>query len=161
VKKLIINIKIYGKRRWTSKREEESKESKIMWRIVFRKKRKPRRASRAGRVHFLAHKESARVLVKAKIEQFNAVYEFTVGKIAIRNTVSRWGSCSSKGNLNFNYKIVLLPERLADYIIVHELCHLKEFNHSQKFWDQVARVIPDYEARRAELRKINSATLLK
>ncbi|MFA5730367.1 MAG: M48 family metallopeptidase [Candidatus Paceibacterota bacterium] len=58
-----------------------------------------------------------------------------------------------KGNLNFNYKIALLPERLADYIIVHELCHLKEVNHSQKFWNLVAKMMPDYLEIRNELKK--------
>jgi hypothetical protein len=58
-----------------------------------------------------------------------------------------------KGNLNFNYKIALLPERLADYIIVHELCHLKEVNHSQKFWNLVAKMMPDYLEIRNELKR--------
>jgi predicted metal-dependent hydrolase len=66
---------------------------------------------------------------------------------------SRWGSCSRKKNLNFNYKLIQLPLELADYIVVHELCHLQEFNHGQGFWNLVGETIPDYKARRDELRK--------
>ena len=74
-------------------------------------------------------------------------------KINIKNQKTRWGSCSKKGNLNFNYKIALLPQHLADYIIVHELCHLGEFNHSRSFWNLVAKVFPEYLGIRNELRR--------
>jgi len=102
----------------------------------------------------MQHKEAARVLVHAKIAQFNALYNFPFKRVAIRNQKSRWGSCSKKGNLNFNYKLALLPERLVDYVIVHELCHLAEFNHGKNFWNLVAQTIPDYAARRRELKYI-------
>ena len=75
--------------------------------------------------------------------------------MAIRNQRRCWGSCSSKKNLNFNYKIQFLPEHLADYIIVHEMCHLVELNHGQKFWDLVAAQIPEYERYVTELRAID------
>lgn len=91
-------------------------------------------------------------MVERKIEQFNAVYNFKVGRVSIRNQRSRWGSCSRLGNLNFNFKIALLPEPLVDYLIVHELCHLGEFNHSPRFWDLVAHTIPDYRAKRRALK---------
>ena len=84
---------------------------------------------------------------------FNGVYKFKFNKVNIRNQKTRWGSCSAKGNINFNYKIALLPERLADYIIVHELCHLGEFNHSRKFWDLVVEAIPDHREIRSELKQ--------
>jgi len=96
------------------------------------------------RKDYLKHKERARKLVYEKIEKFNNFYHFTLNRISIKDTKSRWGSCSVHKNLNFNYKIVLLPERMAEYIVVHELCHLKEFNHSQKFWDLVAQTIPEF-----------------
>lgn len=64
-----------------------------------------------------------------------------------------WGSCSKKGNLNFNWRLIQLPPELADYVIVHELCHLKELNHSQRFWDLVGQAIPDYKERRQALRR--------
>lgn len=109
--------------------------------------------SRLGRRHYLQHREKARALVWQKIESFQTRHDFVVKKIAVRNQKTRWGSCSKRGNLNFNYKIALIPEHLADYIIFHELCHLKEFNHSANFWALVAREIPDYQRRKEELKK--------
>ncbi len=91
------------------------------------------------------YKEAARRLAKSRIKYYNTFYHFKVNRISIKNTKSRWGSCSKKGNLNFNYKIVLLPQDLADYVIVHELCHLGEFNHSKKFWKLVELTIPNYK----------------
>lgn len=106
---------------------------------------------RSGKGEFLKYKQEALVLAKSRVEYFNEKYGFKFNKINIRNQKTRWGSCSRKGNLNFNYKIALLPEHLADYIIVHELCHLREFNHSKKFWNLVAQEIPDYAQHRKEI----------
>lgn len=103
---------------------------------------------------YLKNKNQARVFVENKIKQFNQLYQFAFNKISIKNQKTCWGSCSKNKNLNFNYKIVLLPEKLADYIVVHELCHLGELNHSQKFWNLVARTFPDYKKLRQELKKI-------
>jgi hypothetical protein len=103
------------------------------------------------RAAYAKHKESARELVHRKLAEHNAHYALTFGKVTIRNQRTRWGSCSKNGNLNFHYRIALLPEHLADYIIVHELCHLAEFNHSPKFWDLVAQTIPNHKARRKAL----------
>jgi hypothetical protein len=99
-------------------------------------------------------KKTALELAQKKVLQFNQWYNLPYRRISIRNQKTRWGSCSKAGNLNYNYKIALLPEKLADYIIVHELCHLKEFNHSRKFWDLVAQTLPDYKERRKEIKKL-------
>ena len=114
-------------------------------------KRSPRR--RVAILQYLKYKEVARGIVHRKLEEFNKIYNFKYNKISIKNQKTRWGSCSRSGNINFNYKIALLSDRLADYIIVHELCHLGEFNHSKNFWNLVEKTIPDYEQRREELRK--------
>lgn len=79
--------------------------------------------------------------VKYYAEKENFIYN----KITIKNLVSRWGSCSTKGNLNFNCLLMLTPDYVIDYIVVHELCHLREMNHSEKFWAEVEKIMPDYQ----------------
>lgn len=104
------------------------------------------------RMNYLEHRMTALKLAREKVSHYNQFYNFRVNSINIRNQKTRWGSCSAKGNLNFNFKIALLPERLADYIIIHELCHLKEFNHSERFWHLVSQMMSDYMAVKRELR---------
>ncbi len=111
--------------------------------------------ARYGRREYLAHKEEARELVMQKIAEFNARFgdaPATYGRVSIKDQKTCWGSCSRKGNLNFNYKILFLPTHLQDYVIVHELAHLRELSHSRRFWAVVGSVVPDYAARRRELR---------
>ena len=103
---------------------------------------------------YLEYKDRALQIAQERLEYFNTLYNYKWSKITIKNQKTRWGSCSKKGNLNFNYKIVLLPEKARDYIIVHELCHLGEFNHSRNFWNLVAKTLPDYLEIRRNLRKI-------
>ncbi len=138
--------------------------------VKVRRRRRPkvrRKASVKSNAHYLKYKSATRLLVEEKIKFYINIYkekhkiEFKPsGRIAIRNTVSRWGSCSTKGNLNFSYRLSLLPQELSDYIIVHELCHLKEFNHGQKFWDLVALELPDHEKLREKLKKHSLRTVL-
>lgn len=104
--------------------------------------------------HYLEHKEVARDFVHARIAYWNDFYGFSFNRVAIRNQRTCWGSCSEHGNLNFSYKLLFLPQHLADYVIVHELCHLKELNHSKRFWDLVAYTHPDYKTLRSELQSI-------
>ncbi len=106
---------------------------------------------------FAGHKNQALALAQSRIEYFNKFYGFKYRRTTIKNQKTLWGSCSKKGNLNFNYKIARLPPRFADYIVVHEFCHLGEFNHSRKFWSLVARAIPDYSEIRKELRRTGIA----
>ncbi len=122
-----------------------------------RKKRTLLKRKRVSSVtkHYTEHKETARELVLARLNHFNQHYGLEWKRVAIRNQRSRWGSCSSLKNLNFNYKIVFLPESLQDYIIVHELCHLAHLNHGQPFWDLVAEKVPEYERCVAEIRVID------
>lgn len=102
---------------------------------------------------FENNKTRARTRVETIIARVNARYGLRYESIAIRNQTTIWGSCSRKKKLSFNYKISALPDHLAEYLVVHELCHLKEMNHSYKFWNLVAQTIPDYATRRRELKK--------
>jgi hypothetical protein len=120
------------------------------FRIVRRRVRR-RRSVKRHHSSYLLHKHTAHELVRARLEYFNTFYNFSYKKITIRNQASRWGSCSRRGNINFNYRIALISPELADYVIVHELCHLGEFNHSQKFWDLVERTIPNWKSLRKRL----------
>jgi len=99
------------------------------------------------------YKQQAYLFICEKLELYNHLYNFSYNKVSIRNQRSRWGSCSSKGNLSFNYKILFLPDELADYLVVHELCHLQEMNHSKKFWTLVEISTPDYRQRIRALRR--------
>lgn len=117
------------------------------------------------RREYLVHKEAARKLAEERLAHFHAEYSrldplhaeiMKYRRLAIRNQRSRWGSCSSKKNLNFNYRIVHLSPELRDYIIVHELCHLKELHHRKSFWDLMSLTIPNarelhYQARTMKL----------
>lgn len=91
------------------------------------------------------YKKKARDFVEERVNYFNNFYTFSYNRIAIRNQRTQWGSCSSKKNLNFNYRLIFLPEDIADYVIAHELCHLLEHNHSKNFWQLVNTLIPNYK----------------
>jgi hypothetical protein len=120
---------------------------------VRRRVRRVRPVSKNSKKNYLAHKAEALSLVLTRIEHFNKIYNFKFGRVSIRNQKTRWGSCSQKGNLSFNYRIALLPPALSDYVIVHELCHLQEFNHSENFWSLVAVACPNYFEIRKELKQ--------
>lgn len=124
------------------------------YRVVYRRRR-VRKASPASKKAYTLHKEAARALVHAKIAQFNAHYGYTLNKIFIKNHQSRWGSCSSRGNLNFNYKIVFLPPELQEYLVVHELCHLGALNHSKDFWALVEQTTPHHRMLRKKLKEVH------
>ena len=95
-----------------------------------------------------AYRRKARERIGQRTAYFAALMGVTYGRISIRSAKTRWGSCSSEGNLNFHWKLVLMPPEVLDYVVVHELAHRKEMNHSRKFWAEVKNVLPDYEKRR-------------
>jgi predicted metal-dependent hydrolase len=103
--------------------------------------------------HYKKYKEEARSFIKKRLIVLNKNYGFVYNRISIRKNSTRWGSCSSLSNLNFDYRILFLEPELQDYLLVHELCHLKEMNHSEKFWKLVKKRIPDYKKSRATLKK--------
>ena len=103
--------------------------------------------------------EKARERFKERVDYY--VHEVpevqTPNQIRIKDQKTRWGSCSSKRNLNFNYRIVMAPDEVLDYIVVHELSHIKFMNHSKEFWKEVARILPNYQNLRLWLRKNQSS----
>ena len=100
---------------------------------------------------YLSRKEIQKLTEKAleyipkRVSYFAKQIGVTYGRMTIRNQKTRWGSCSSKGNLNFNCLLMLTPPEVIDYVVVHELCHRKEMNHSKAFWAEVEEVLPDYK----------------
>ena len=106
-----------------------------------------------------ALREKARALVTDRVQYYAPLIGVTYNQIAIRVQHTRWGSCSSKGNLNFNCLLALVPIEVLDYVVVHELCHRKELNHSDRFWNEVANILPDYKCRNKWL-KDNGSNLI-
>lgn len=142
--------------------------SKIEWveKTIEKIKKLPikstgRKTKRQRRSEYLAKKEEARLLVHSKLEYWKKIYydnfqiHFKWNSVSIKNTTTRWGSCSSKKNLNFSFRILELTDDAQDYLIVHELSHLLQMNHSKNFWNLVALGIPNYKVLRKSLRKYN------
>jgi predicted metal-dependent hydrolase len=125
----------------------------ILEKIKYFNKKGPIINIKTKKSDYQKNKISAYNLVMKKLEDFNNFYGYKYNNVTIRNQKTRWGSCSKRGNLNFNYKIIFLPEYLVDYIVVHELCHLGEFNHSKNFWNLVSKTVPNYNKLNKELRR--------
>ena len=103
--------------------------------------------------------DRAAAVIPERVNHFAPLVGVSHGRITIRSQKTRWGSCSAKGNLNFNCLLMLTPPEILDYVVVHELCHRKELNHSAAFWAQVERVLPDYRQRRKWLKE-NGGSLI-
>lgn len=107
-------------------------------------------------VEKLTSTEKTRIARKitARVQYYSRLMGVSVGRITIRSQKTRWGSCSSKGNLNFNYQLYYLPDELLDYVVVHELAHRRHMNHSAQFWQEVERYFPDWRACRERLKGV-------
>ena len=114
---------------------------------------KQREATGATSVGQLSREELEKIKEKigSRVRYYGKIMGVTVGRITIRNQKTRWGSCSSKGNLNFNYQLYYLPEELLDYVVIHELAHRRHMNHSADFWAEVEKYCPDYKIYRKQL----------
>ena len=99
-----------------------------------------------------SYREKARAILTDKTEYYGRLIGVTYNRIRIADQKTRWGSCSSVGNLNYNWKLVLMPPGVLDYVVVHELAHRREMNHSAAFWKVVATWMPDYKKYRKWLR---------
>jgi predicted metal-dependent hydrolase len=142
----LLKLFVTNKWSWILEKSEQKKNSKSLLAIKHTK------------VEINQYKKNTKLLVLERLEYYRQFYHFgdhlPGGKISVRDQKSRWGSCSSRGNLNFNYRLSLLPRELADYIIVHELCHLQEMNHSRNFWQLVAQTQPNYKQLKKALKSI-------
>lgn len=144
---------------WVKKQEiERFVKEKSDWIEKSRKKVLARREEIASQKKLTAEElhqlaDQASVVIPEKVKSYAGRIGVSYGRITIRNQKTRWGSCSAKGNLNFNCLLMLTPERVQDYVVVHELCHRKEMNHSERFWKEVERILPDYRERRKWLKE--------
>lgn len=99
------------------------------------------------------YKRQAKINIPKRVQWYAFHHNLKYGKITITSASRRWGSCTSTGNLNFTWKLILLPIKIMDYVVVHELAHLLQHNHSKKFWAEVEKMMPDYKERRKWLKK--------
>ena len=136
------------KEAWISKHIEKIKETKERFEA------EPTEKLTREKVIALAY--DALKVIPERVEYFAKVIGVTYGKITVRNQKTRWGSCSSKGNLNFNCLLMLAPPEVLDYVVVHELCHRKQMNHSKAFWLEVEKVLPDCKEARKWLKEEGS-----
>ncbi len=89
--------------------------------------------------------ERAKITFPELVSRYANIIGVSYGRVTIRHQKTRWGSCSSKGNLNFNCLLMLAPQDVIEYVVVHELCHIKQMNHSKAFWAEVEKILPDYK----------------
>ena len=132
-------------------------QEKEEWIRIHRRQRMEREADAAAdplspdQIRELA--DVALRVLPERCRYFAGIMGVSYGRITIRNQKTRWGSCSSRGNLNFNCLLMLAPPEVRDYVVVHELAHRKEMNHSPRFWKEVEKVLPDYRQRLLWLKK--------
>lgn len=98
------------------------------------------------------YRKKAEEVIHDRLQFFNEYYGFRYNRVTLRNQKTRWGSCSMLKNLNFNWRLIMAPIEVIDYVVVHEMCHLKQMNHSFRFWALVAEAIPNYKEVRKWLR---------
>lgn len=151
--KSYIDAFVAEKQTWIQRKLEE-----IRWQEAEREQVRSRENCNAFLLPGTAAEEAVYRAQAADIFARKAAYYaarmgVTFNRITIRDQKTRWGSCSSKGNLNFNWRLVLAPVPVLDYVVIHELAHRREMNHSSRFWDIVGEIMPDYQIHRRWLRE--------
>jgi len=99
------------------------------------------------------YRNNARTVFNARVAYFHPLTGGNYTSITVRDQKSRWGSCSSRGTLSFNYRLIFAPPKVLDYVVIHELCHLTHMNHSKDFWNMVAQIMPEYKTYKLWLRE--------
>ena len=136
----------------------EEKEHWIDLHLEKMRQRQKSNADQASRISISKEEikqltELAKEVIPQRVAFFAAQMGVNYGRITIRNQKTRWGSCSQAGNLNFNCRLMKMPPEVLDYVVVHELCHRKQMNHSRAFWEEVEKVLPDYRVTRQWLKQ--------
>ncbi|MDO6354612.1 SprT family zinc-dependent metalloprotease [Caloramator sp. CAR-1] len=99
------------------------------------------------------YKEQAKKIFKIRLDYYSRKYGFEYKRMAVKEQRTRWGSCSTKGNINLNWRLLFAPIDVIDHVIIHELCHLKHHNHSKSFWNEIKSIDPDYESKKKWLKE--------
>lgn len=168
VRRIVITVRRDGsvvvtKPRWVTRTvAEKFVRENHAWIERMRARYGPR--PNTSRIESSAHeyarlKKIAQQEITKRVKHFAALFGVKYARVIVRNQKSRWGSCAKSGNISFNYRLLFLPTELADYVVVHEVCHLLEMNHSKRFWAHVARSVPDHNALRKQLRKLERRLL--
>ena len=148
------SVEVVAPQRLSQKLVLEFVESRTDWIRRHVKKAQGKNVIWAEKKFISQYKNQTEGLVNEQCEYFSEVYGVKYKQVNVRSFRSQWGSCSREKKISFSYQLALLPPELQELVIVHEVCHLIELNHSKAFWSLVAKMVPDYLKRRKELRNI-------
>lgn len=154
--KVTVRIPLQGSERFAVSMAEEKKEwiAKNVSKMMTVKPSLPQKEKTPRQKRLEApYRQAAKEYIPKRAAHFAALLGVTYENITIRDQKTRWGSCSSKGTLSFNWRLMLAPPAVLDYVVIHELCHRKEMNHSPRFWRLVEQIMPDYKTKRQWLKE--------
>lgn len=146
-KKADVEAFVQEKRGWIVKNQQE------LERRAREREEKKEQLPGWSREDYEKYRKLATRVLQQRTDYYAQRMGVVYGRITIRDQKTRWGSCSAKGNLNYNWRLILAPEEVLDYVVVHELAHRREMNHSERFWRLVEEVLPDYQRRRSWLKR--------
>lgn len=139
-----IEMFVKSKTKWIKTKQKELE--------TIIKAKKAQNIEKLSNEQIISITNKAKEIIPKKVEKYAKQIGVTYGNIKIKKQKTCWGSCSKKGNLNFNCLLMLMPDNVVDYVVVHELCHRKEMNHANTFWNEVGKIIPDYKLHREWLK---------
>lgn len=148
--KVIVVLPAFRGYRYPERYARQMMQENAHW-VVTQLDAQPKHPWQGTKEEYERYKTVARDQIVARLKYYNTHYQFSYGRVSVRNQTSRWGSCSDEGNLSFNYRMIFLSKAHFDYVIVHELCHLQEMHHGEAFWELMARTIPNPRALAKEL----------